>query len=761
MLALLFLGLVIIAPLVWAQEAGQSEREAMYYRYLEWPQLTGGSVEPHWMADGSSFWYAERAPANTLIWKVDPRANTKTPLFETERLRAALKGVLGQEPPHEGLPFEEFTFTDAEETAVEFAVGDERFVLQLDTYTISQVPALSKEEESRLVPQITRRPLYGWPETDVMEVLSPDGRWFAGIRNHNIWLRSTSDGRRVQLTTDGVEDYEWGERMQDPDRWAWWSPTSSKLAVKKEDRRKVPSVPIVDWLGPTEEVTWVNQVLCRPRGPCAQTELFVIDIRSKRQVRIDTGEEADQHFALLRWRPDGSELFFLRMNREFNKLDLMVADSETGASRVILTETQKTFVMGWEFDDAGWLGWLGPFTLLEDGERFIWASERDGWRHLYLYSIDGTLIRRLTEGLFPVVGGITVDEEAGWVYFYAHGDRQRPYDLHLYRVSLDGTGFTSLTNAPGGHEIQFAPSNAFFLNTHSSVDRPPVVELRRADGTLLQVLSKANIDALEELKWSPPEEFVVKAADGTTDLYGILYKPYDFDPDKRYPVIEHIYAHPCCTDVPRTFTSNYSGVPAQALAQLGFIAFIVDGRGTPERGKEFLDVVYGNIGRHEIPDQVAALEQLAAERPYMDLTRVGVWGGSGGGYSTIRAMLQAPDVYHVGIAANPDVERYDHGGDVPYMGLPEKNKEGYDYGSNIRLAGDLKGKLLLIQSTADPHGTFAWTMKLVDALIQAGKPYDLLVLPDQGHMPSGMSLTYMQEAIRRYFQEHLKPELSK
>ena len=167
-------------------------------------------------------------------------------------------------------------------------------------------------------------------------------------------------------------------------------------------------------------------------------------------------------------------------------------------------------------------------------------------------------------------------------------------------------------------------------------------------------------------------------------------------------------------------------------------------------------MVYGNIGRHEIPDQVAALKQLAAERPYMDRNRVGVWGESAGGYSAIRAMLQAPDVYHVGVAWNPDVDRYDHGGDVPYMGLPEKNKEGYEYGSNTRLAGDLKGKLLLIQSTADPH-SFAGTIKLVDTFIQAGKPYDLLVLPNQGHYVSGTSLTYMQEAIRRYFQEHLKP----
>jgi dipeptidyl aminopeptidase/acylaminoacyl peptidase len=427
---------------------------------------------------------------------------------------------------------------------------------------------------------------------------------------------------------------------------------------------------------------------------------------------------------------------------------------------VILTETQKTFVMGWEFFHVNQMDWLRTITLLEDGKRFIWVSERDGWKHLYLYNLDGTLIRRLTKGAFPVVRVETVDEKAGWIYFTAHADRQRPYDTHLYRVSLEGREFMQLTEGTGQHDIQFAPSRKFFLDIHSSAARPPAVDLLRADGTLQQTLSKANIDALKaRLKWNPPEEFVVKAADGQTELYGVLYKPYDFDPNKKYPVIERIYAGPQLTVVPHTFISNWGGVvDAQALSQLGFIVLVVDGRGTPERGKEFQDVVYRNIGRYEIPDHVAALNQLAEERPYMDLSRVGIYGGSGGGYFTIRAMLLAPDVYHVGIATNADVERYNHtDGEEVYMGLPENNKEGYEYGSNIRLAGNLKGRLLLIQSTGDMHGTFSWSMKLVEAFIRAGKPYDLIALPDQGHIPTGTSGKYWLEAIRRYFQEHLKP----
>jgi dipeptidyl aminopeptidase/acylaminoacyl peptidase len=530
--------------------------------------------------------------------------------------------------------------------------------------------------------------------------------------------------------------------------------------VKKVDTRKVAKFPIVHWLNPPEEVEWFHKALTG--GPIGQTELFIVDVLSKRKVRVDTGEESDQYIWILGWRPDGSELFFLRTDRLLKKLDLMAADPATGSTRVVVTETQKTFVGTHRGN------YTRVFTPLWDGKKFIWMSERDRWNHLYLYDMDGNLIRRLTEGSFPVSGRnnerwlVAVDEKAGWVYFTAYGDQQRPYDTHLYRVNLEGKGFTRLTEATGRHAIQFSPSKEFFLDTHSTPTRPPVVELRRADGTLLQTLSPANIDALQELQWRPPEEFVVKATDGKTDLYGVLYKPYDFDPNKKYPVIEVIYAWPGGNTVSHTFTPySFSGVWAQALAQLGFVTFVVDARGTPKRGKEFWDVVYGNLGRHEIPDHVATLKQLAAQRPYMDLGQVGIYGYSAGGYFTLRAMLLAPDVYHVGIAGAPPVDAYGWAHlNERLMGLPEKNKQGYEYASNLRLAGNLKGKLLIIHPTSDVNIPFSQTMKMVEALIRAGKPYDLLVFPEQNHSPAQWSETtrrYMQDAIRRYFQEYLKP----
>ena len=716
-----------------AQQGGQSEREAMYYRYLEFPSyVKGGSIEPHWMADGSSFWYAEGAPGNTVIYKVNPKVNAKTPLFDTALVRQELTTVLGHEPPYKGLPFEAFTFADDDEKAIKFTLENKDFMLQLDSYVITQTPALSQEEKKRLVPQAG-------------DVPSPDKHWLASIKDHNIWLRSSRDDRSVALTNDGIEDYgwlvpSWGDRN-------WWSPNSLKLAAKKVDSRKVVKMPIVHWLQPTEEVTWDYYPIAG--GTVAQIELLVVDVLSKKQVPVGAGPWPNEEIYILGWPADSSELWFVRSDREYKKFELVAANPTTGVTRVLLSETRETFVNGWDFSRTSLM------TFLEHGKKFIWMSERDGWNHLYLFDINGKLIRQLTEGNFPVVEIISVDESVGWIYFTAHDDRNRPYDTHLYRVSLEGNGFERLTEAPGQHVIQMAPSKKFFLDTHSSPDRPPIVELRRADGTLLQILSRANIESLEELRWKPPEEFVVKAADKKTALYGVLYKPFDFDPDKKYPIIQVVYGGARIAQaVRRTFIPRLHDRWAYELAQLGFITFFVDPRGTAHRGKDFQDVFYGNIGSPEkTADYVATLEQLAAKRPYMDLGRVGIMGHSTGGYYALRAMLLAGDIYDVGVAsaapADGSVSPWEY-----YMGLPQNNKVGYELASNLPLANNLDGRLLLIVGTNDV--LFSRTMKMVDALIRANKHFDFVLLPEKGHSLPRIS-PYWREAIRRYFQEHLKP----
>jgi dipeptidyl aminopeptidase/acylaminoacyl peptidase len=460
---------------------------------------------------------------------------------------------------------------------IRFAVEDQQFELHLESYEIRGFPGGSEAEEHRNRPRVVRAGIPSY-EPPVLEVISPDGRWFAGVEDHNLYVRSCCEDRYVQLTADGAGSYEWDVFE------AQWSPDSSKLAVKKID----------EW--------------------GASRQVFIVDISTRRRFAVDLGETQNAFVGILGWLPDGSELIVERVNATLNELELRAADAGTAETRLILRESQSTNLQ----TDYRW--WRRYFTLLADGKKFILMSQRNGWNHLYLYDRNGKLLRQLTDGPMEVVEVVAVNLEAGWIYFTAQGDKQRPYDTHLYRVNLEGKGRSRLTEASGQHSIEFAPSKKFYLDRHSSVSRPPEVELRRADGALLQVVSEADVTALEGLNWSPPEEFVVKAADGVTDLHGVLYRPFDFDPNRSYPVIENIYGAPALTVTPRTFVSEPDTYDTYgrglAQAQLGFIVFVVDARGTPGRGREFSDS--GDIDRHVIADHVAVLKQLAAQRPYME-----------------------------------------------------------------------------------------------------------------------------------------------
>lgn len=332
----------------------------------------------------------------------------------------------------------------------------------------------------------------------------------------------------------------------------------------------------------------------------------------------------------------------------------------------------------------------------------------------------------------------------------------RPYDTHLYRTDLSGGGLKRLTEAPGEHAIQFCPSKRYFVDTHSSNTRPPVSELRSAEGELLLELASSRTAELEAIGWTPPEEFIAKADDGSTDLYGVLFKPRGFDPNEQYPVIDFIYAGPFTTTVPNSYAPLSTIVNrAAGMAQLGFVTFILDCRGTTERGKAFQDASYGRIGQIEIPDHVAVLKQLAAERPYMDLDRVGICGASWGGYFALRGMLTAPDVFHVGVALCPGDLTEAQAINEPYMGLPQDNPEGYAAGSNPALAANLKGKLLMIHGTADRNAPFSTTMRMAPALIRAGKIHDLAVIPQADHYFAGLYQRYAMERMISYFKEHL------
>jgi dipeptidyl aminopeptidase/acylaminoacyl peptidase len=724
----------------------------LFRQYLGSAALVrGGSVSPHWLTYGQRFWYTTEAKEGTLFHLVDLQANTVKPLFDVDRLRPALKERSGKNLTGDGLPFRSVEFVD-DEARVRFTLADRSWLLSLSDYSLAEGPAAAAKppESARVVRQGA---LDGEPPT--MEIPAPDGRRFATEKDHNLGLRAAGADEVTPLTADGRADFAWSVAN------AKWSPDGASLAAFRVDTREVPRYPVVRWLSPSPEIKFIP--MTRPGGPLPRQELFFVDVASGRAKRVDVGP-AD-HLVVVRWLPDGSKLLFVRVDRRYHKLELCTAVPQTGATRVLVTESATTFVRTPILADY-------TLPLLRNGREFLWLSERTGWNHIYLYNLNGQELRALTHGEFPVERILDVDEAGGWVYFIAHDDRRRPYDTHLCRVNLQGEGFARLTEADGQHDYpaylaalfrgapagtQLSPSKEYFLDMHSNFDRPPRTELRRADGTFLRVLEEADVSALDKLGWKPPEPFVVKAADDRTELHGLLYKPSGFDPAKKYPVLDYIYNGPQTVWVERTFNGPLGQLP-QAFAQLGYVVLVVDGRGTPERGKSFQDVAYGHFGRDAILDHVAALKQLVAVRPYMDRARVGVFGASFGGYMTVRAMLTAPDVYRVGVASAPVYDMTDLPDFIErYMGMPEDNPKGYVEASCSHLASRLKGKLLIVHGSRDVNAPFAGTMKMMAAIIAAGKTADLQVLPDETHLPRGASAAYGLEATRRYFIEHLPP----
>ncbi len=686
-------------------EADDDRHETVYNRYLEISDLvTGGIVEPEWLADGSRFRFTEAGESGPITWEYDPQSQSRKPV------------------------------------------------------PASSVKTVTPTQDADK-PREVGRDVWGFP---LLETLSPNEQWFLHRSENDLWLRRTGSEELRRLTNDGVDGYYWGEAFEWDGNygrpWAWWSPDGSMIALRKVDERMVPTKSFVSYKDGEAKVESI--AFAKPGDPLARRWIYLIDVDDRQQIRVDDDRDPEGHILALDWRRDGSEFFYISMDRLQKRLRLLAANARTGEARLLISEERDTF-----HDPL----WSSPpqFTPLRDGAHFLWTSDRSGWRHIYLYNRDGVLLRQLTQDAFPVHEIIAVDEEREWIYFTGHTDQARPYDLHLARVGIDGDNYEQLTEANGIHRISMAPSLEYFVDTHSSVDRPHATELRRSDGQLVDILSTANIEKLEKIGWVPPEEVVVTSVDGKTQLHGVLYKPFNFDPARRYPVIEYIYDGSYTTVVNRTFPGTGSGdarnafpldrVDPLALAQLGFVVWVVDGRGTAERGKAFVDVVYG--GQFDpIPDHVSALQQLATDRPFVDLGRVGVFGISAGGGQTLAALLKAPETYHVGVAIAPgvDLRNLRANGPEPRLGLPEDNPSAYEP-ELLALASSLRGRLMLMHGTDDPVVPVSHTLQMVDALIEAGKRHDLVLLPGQTHFIEGEAARYARNAVKRYFVEHLDP----
>jgi dipeptidyl aminopeptidase/acylaminoacyl peptidase len=615
----------------------------------------------------------------------------------------------------------------------------------LDPDTGDEVPhqpgPVPVHDEARIV-----RPGLFAHRRPVRELPSPDHQRFAGTFDGDVWIRDAGGDERARLTAGGQGDF--GFDIEG----AKWSPDGELLAIKKLDSRGVPTIPLILYGEEGEPVDRIPYSRVGERIP--QAALFIVSAEGGEPIPVELGEMDAPYLNIVGWSAGADSVFFLRASRLTRRVEFRVADAATGRSRLVLAEESDSYIVGLPFlhgNDAELDNEVRPVIPLDDG-RFLWTSERDGWRRLYLYDFDGSLVRPLSPEGVEIVSVVAVDSAGEQVFFTALADRDSPYDQTLMRVPLSGGDAETVAAGPHFDEIRFDGAYRHFWALRMDADLPPVLELYRSDGSLVQeVWSTAG--TASEMRWRPPQKFMAKAADGTTELHGLLYTPSGFDPSRSYPVIEHIYLGPFTHSVPQ-----WPDARRQALADLGFVVVTVDARNTRGRGREFGDAFYGQYGQHEIADHAAVLRQLGRQHPYLDLSRVGVYGFSWGGYGVLRAMLLEPDLYLVGVAGAPAVDLEHFRVSIePYLGcFPVDCPEVYERASNSPAAHRLSGKLLLMHGTSDDDVPFAETIRIIRALMEAGKPYDLAVYPEGNHGIGWRSHErYFWEQMTGYFLEHL------
>lgn len=599
------------------------------------------------------------------------------------------------------------------------------------------------------------------------DVVSPDGARVAFVRDHNMWVRELKTGAEKQLTKDGVLHYAYGTNnagWTKSDRPILvWSPDSTKILTFQHDGRKVGEMALASTTAGHPDIRIWKYPL--PGDEHIFTiERVVLEVNTGRVVRFKM--PPDPHRGTLcdhivcrgggwsdvQWSDDARQVAFVSVSRDHKVATLRIADATTGAVRDVLEERVDTF-----FESGnGRVNW----RVLFGSNEFIWFSQRDNWGHLYLYDLaSGKVKHPITRGEGNVTQVLRVDESNRTLYFLGLGREKGrdPYYTHFYRVGLDGGDAQLLTPEDANHEITLSPSGDFFVDSYSTPQTPPVAVLRRADGSQVLELERADISRLLATGWTPPISFTVKARDGKTDLYGLMFRPTNFDESKKYPIVNNIYPGPQSGSVgSRSFAASRGD--RDALAELGFIVVSIDGMGTPGRSKRFHETYYNNMGDNTLPDQVTGMEQLAKRHPWIDLTRAGIYGHSGGGFATAAAMFRYPDFFKVGVsqAGNHDNRVYEDDWAEKWMDLLAKRPDGssnYDDQANQNHAQKLKGKLLLAHGTMDSNVPPYNTYLVVNALIDANKDFDLIMFPNRGH--GFGSEPYMMRRRWDYFVKHL------
>ncbi len=704
------------------------------------PSLSGETLrDTVWSPDGKMFTYlGTDSDGGAAIWAVDAATGNRHVLVDAAHLRDVLLPAAsrGQQTGLGRITPPRYLWSP-----------DARALLFISARELFWYDLAGKTRQLVAAPPITAKGTAAGVANIDDAKISPDGRWVSFLRDHDLWVVSVTSGEPRPLTTRGTEDVRNAEldwvypEELDLHTAYWWSPDSSKIAFLQLDERAVEKYPLPDSLSYQGAMIDERYPVAGSANPVAR--VGVVGIAAGGEAKwMETGADSSVLLARVDWLSDSKRVAIERLNREQNQLQLLFADTTTGAARTVLAEQDKY-----------WINLSDDLYFLADGRRFLWSSERSGFRHLYLYDLDGRQLAQITRGDWEVESVAGVDEKKNQVYFTS--TKQSPIERHFYRVDLTGGDPVQLTRGHGTHEANLSPDSAHFLDTYSNSSQPPQQTLFNSDGSSVRALEENKVPELADYHLQPAEFFTVPGADGTP-LDAEIIKPPNFDASKKYPVIVHLYGGPQAQEV-RDAWAGSTYLWHQLMAQKGFVIFVLDNRGTSGRGHAFETPIYHHFGQVELADQLAGVAWLKRQS-FVDPARIGIWGWSYGGYMTCVAMLQAGGVFRAGFAGAPvtDWRQYDTIYTERYMGTPQDNPDGYRDSSPVNFAANLQGHLLIVHATGDDNVHFANTVELAEKFVEAEKYAEYQIYAGRGHgISDSAARVHIFNRVTQFFVENL------
>ena len=707
------------------------------------------SVNPHFLKDSDKFWYSYKTGNGVHYYFVDPARKSRDFLFENEYLTEELTKMTNKPYNYKELPVKDIEFKKDERT-VKFKVDEFNYEYDIYTKKLVQKDSVKKETENT------------WMS------FSPDSTYIVFARKHNLYVMKNGDkdSVEIQLTTDGEPFFSYAYEERDTTnkrQWAQagWFYDSKKLYVVRPDNRKVKDLWVIDVLAKRPKLEEYRYPMVGDKE-VPQYELSVIDIASRKQVKIPTEKWKDQSVSVVFAGKESDRIYFERRRRTCDEIDICKANTETGESQVLINEKAKPY-----FNDQ-----MYQLSFLNEGKDIVWWSERSGWGHFYHYDANGNLKNRITSGRWVAGRVVKIDTVGRTLYFEGYGREKgrNPYFAFVYKANIDGGGVTLLTPEDANHSTGMPKSCRYMVDNYSRVDLEPRSVLRDNNGREIMELARPDLRRLYETGWQMPERFTVKAKDGVTDLYGVMWKPFDFDSTRRYPIISYVYPGPQTEAMTLSFSPT--GVYNAALAQVGFIVVNFGHRGgSPQRDKWYHTYGYDNLRDYALADDKYGIEQLADRFPFIDITKVGIFGHSGGGFMSTAALCTYPDFYTAAVSSsgNHDNNIYNKWWGETHHGIKEVKKTVKDsvkgdreevsfethVPTNEELARNFKGYLLLVTGDIDNNVHPGNTFRMADALIKAGKNFDMVILPGQRHGYRGVQRDFYLRKMWFHFAKYL------